>query len=96
MQGERLANLSSYQIEHYEVQFGGPLVLVRGWTSEVKSFRLLTDKEGNFLKLDKSLHLTHAEKPAAAVIDNLGLHALTITAEGEQVKFWQLGGHAPV
>lgn len=33
MQGEKLANVSTYQIEHYEVRFGGPLIVVRGWTS---------------------------------------------------------------
>lgn len=87
--------MSSYQIEHYEVQFGGNLLLIRGWTSEVKGFKLVSDKEGQFVRLDKSLHLTHTEKPSAAAIDNLGLYALTITAEGDQLKFWHLAGHSP-
>lgn len=63
---------------------------MRGWTSEIKTFRLVTDKDGSFTKLDKASHLTHNEKPTSAVIDNLGLHALTITADAEQIKLWQL------
>jgi hypothetical protein len=47
------------------------------------------------VKLDKSVHLTHSEKPSIAVIDNLGFYALTITADGEQVKLWHLSGHSP-
>lgn len=66
------------------------MILIRGWTSEVKSFKLVSDKEGNFVKLDKSMHLTHSEKPTAVVVDNLGYYALTITADAEQIKFWQL------
>lgn len=90
MEGEKLASIGTYQIEHYDVQYGGPYILVRGWTSEVKSFQLTTDKEGNFGKIEKNFHLTLSEKPAASVIDNFGLHALTITGDGEQVKLWEL------
>ena len=90
LQGEKLASIGTYQIIHYDIQYSNSFVLVRGWTSEVKSFKLQTDKEGNFLKIEKDFHLTLSEKPLASVIDNFGLHAVTISGDGEQVKVWEL------
>ena len=81
MAGEKLASVSSYQIEHYDIKYTNSLVLVRGWTSEIKAFQLQEDKTGAFSKLEKSFHLTLSEKPIASVIDSQGLHAVVITAE---------------
>lgn len=33
MEGERLAQVNTYQIEHYEICYGNNKILVRGWTS---------------------------------------------------------------
>jgi hypothetical protein len=33
MDGQRLANVNTYQIEHNEINYGGINVIVRGWTS---------------------------------------------------------------
>jgi hypothetical protein len=90
MQGEKLASVGSYQIEHYDIKYTNALVMVRGWTSEIKVFQLGSDKEGGFAKIDKGFHLTLSEKPVAAVIDQLGLHAVAIANEGELIKLWTL------
>ena len=64
--------------------------MVRGWTSEIKTFKLHEDKTGSFAKIDKAFHLTLSEKPTASVIDQKGLHAVVITSEGELIKLWRL------
>lgn len=33
MKGEKLANMNSFQIEHYSILFGLKSILIRGWTS---------------------------------------------------------------
>lgn len=81
MNGEKLASVGSYQIQHYDIKYTNSLVLVRGWTSEIKAFQLHEDKTGAFTKIDKGFHLTLSEKPESSVIDNLGLHAVVITEE---------------
>ncbi len=89
MEGERLAQVNTYQIEHYGVCYGNNRILVRGWTSEVKLFQIVTDKDGYFKSLDKSHHLTHSEQAVCSGIDNLGLHAVTV-CKGDQVKLWAI------
>jgi len=91
MHGDKLANISTYQIEHYDVKYTNSLVLVRGWTSEVKAFQLVNEKDGSFNKIDKGFHLALNEKPRASVIDAFGLHACAITGEDEMIKLWKLG-----
>jgi hypothetical protein len=95
MSGERLAQVNTYQIEHYNLCYGNNRVLVRGWTSEVKLFQLATDKNGDFQRLDKSHHLTHSEQAVCSAIDHLGLYAVTVS-KGDIVKLWaiySLEGH---
>lgn len=89
-EGQKLTSVSTYQIEHYDVLYSSDLVLVRGWTSEIKTFQLQTDKTGAFTKLNKAHYLTHSEKPTQAALDLPGLHAVTITADQEQLKLWTL------
>ena len=59
MGGEKLAHVNTYQIEHYNIDYGKEKILVRGWTSEVKMFKINSSKDGGFGSLDKSYHLTH-------------------------------------
>lgn len=65
-------------------------MLIRGWTSEVKAFQLVTNKDGSFHKIEKGFHLALNEKPLASVIDAIGLHAVTINNEGDLIKLWTL------
>jgi hypothetical protein len=90
MEGERLHQINTYQIRHYDVKYGSEKILVRGWTSEVKLFQLHNDKEGRFSKLDKSHHLTHFEQPTCSAIDNMGLYALTV-CKSDVIKLWGIG-----
>jgi hypothetical protein len=90
MEGERLNQINTYQIRHYDIKYGSDKILVRGWTSEVKLFQLHNDKEGNFSRLDKSYHLTHFEQATCSAIDNMGLHALTI-CKNDVIKLWKIG-----
>ena len=57
MNGEKLASTNSYQIEHYEIGCGRFNILIRGWTSEVKVFSAIEEKDGSFKALDKKVHL---------------------------------------
>lgn len=87
MGGEKLAQVNTYQIEHYSICYGANKALVRGWTSEVKMFQFVTDKGGEFVKVDKSHHLTHSEQAICSAIDNLGLYAVTV-CKSDVVKLW--------
>lgn len=91
MDGERLHQVNTYQIEHYDVKYGADSILVRGWTSEVKLFQLLSDKMGGFAKLEKKQHLTHSEQTTCSAIDNMGLYAVTV-CKNDVVKIWFLKG----
>lgn len=51
MGGEKLSQVNTYQIQHYDVRYGNSLVMVRGWTSQVKLFQMGQDKNGGFVKL---------------------------------------------
>lgn len=92
MAGERLAQVNTYQIEHYGVCYGANRALVRGWTSEVKMFQFVTDKAGEFLRVDKGHHLTHSEQAVCSALDNLGLYAVTV-CKSDLVKLWAV--HSP-
>ena len=48
MSGEKLTHLNTYQIEHYSIDYGRHNILVRGWTSEVKMFKISTSKDKGF------------------------------------------------
>ena len=58
MDGDKLANIGTYQIQHYDICYGNNIVLVRGWTSQVKAFQIHCEKDGSFNKIDKGFHLT--------------------------------------
>lgn len=51
MTGQKITQINTYQIQHYGICYGADKLLVRGWTSEVKLFHFVTDKEGNFVRL---------------------------------------------
>ena len=87
MSGEKLAQLNTYQIEHYSIDYGKQNILVRGWTSEVKMFKLTLSKDKGFGAIEKSYHLTHSEHIKCSAIDNLGYYALTV-CKGNVVKLW--------
>lgn len=87
--GEKLATTNSYQIEHYGMSCGHLNLLVRGWTSEVKIFSAVEEKDGSFKKLDKKLHLANDESPLSAAIDNLDMFAVSLSKQ-HKVKLWWL------
>ena len=58
MDGDKLYSISSYQVQHYDIQYTDNIILIRGWTSEVKAFQIHTDKDGQFKTIDKGFHLT--------------------------------------
>ena len=90
--GERLALVNTYQIEHYGISYGACRIMVRGWTSEVKLFQVVTDKASEFVRVDKSHHLTHSEQAVCSAVDNFGNYAVTV-ARNDVVKLWHI--HAP-
>ena len=90
MEGDKLASVGTYQIEHYDISYTNNVVLVRGWTSELKAFQVHAEKDGSFGKIDKGFHLTLKEKPLASVIDSMGLHACAIAGEEELIKLWNI------
>ena len=53
--------------------------MVRGWTSEVKLFQIQTDKNNNFLRIDKGHHLSIPDQPLCSSIDNFAMHSLTVS-----------------
>lgn len=63
--------------------------MIRGWTSEVKLFSLVNDKDGGFNRIEKSHHLAHSDHPKCSSIDNLGCYTLTIS-KSNQVTLWTL------
>lgn len=40
MKGDKLHTFNTYQIEHYDIRSAQNLIMVRGWTSEVKFFNV--------------------------------------------------------
>ena len=64
--------------------------MVRGWTSEIKTFQVHQNKDKSFHKIEKGFHLTLNEKPLKSSVDVWGLNAVTISGDGEQLKLWNL------
>lgn len=91
MNGEKLATTNSYQIEHYEISCGNRNILIRGWTSEVKVFSAVEEKDGSFKALDKKVHLPNEESPLHAAIDNLDMYAISISKR-HKVRLWEIYG----
>ena len=89
--GEKLATTNSYQIEHYEISCGNLNILIRGWTSELKVFSVIEEKDGSFKALDKKVHLPNDESPLHAAIDNLDMFAISIN-KMHKIKFWEIYG----
>ncbi len=63
--------------------------MVRGWTSEVKLFNVVTDKTGAFSKIEKGQHLSIHDQPLSSSIDNLALYGLTVSKEFK-ITLWDL------
>jgi len=59
MKGEKLANENTYLIYNYGTSFGHRDILIRGWTSEIKIFETVEEKDGSFKKLQKKQHLAY-------------------------------------
>eukprot|EP00919_Chromeraceae_sp_WS-2016_P052948 GHVR01125713.1.p1 GENE.GHVR01125713.1~~GHVR01125713.1.p1 ORF type:complete len:131 (+),score=3.84 GHVR01125713.1:390-782(+) len=89
MTGEILTTLNTYQIEHYSAGFGNNTLIVRGWTSEVKIFKITDHKDGNFNKLEKSFHLGSNDHPKCCSIDSHSLYSLTVS-KSDQIFLWNL------
>ena len=82
--------LNTYQIEHYDIKCSmSGKIMVRGWTSEVKLFDLVTDKNGGYLKIEKAQHLSHDDQPVCSSICNLGFYSLTVS-KSMQMCLWDL------
>jgi hypothetical protein len=89
MNGDKLFSINSYQIQHYFTSCGNKNILIRGWTSEVKLFEAIENKDGSFQALEKGQHLSHDENPLYAAIDNRDMYAISISKHGK-AKVWNL------
>jgi WD40 repeat protein len=90
LKGEKLAEINTSQVEHYQASFGENYLMLRSWTTELKIYNIVFAKDSKeFSKIEKGAELSHSDGVLTGACDMKAETAVSLRKD-RTIQLWKV------